>query len=1548
MASTVNLRALGLYTAPNQLSLPEGSLSVASNVVIRQEGLVQSRRGYKLYGDTFGSTLDVAKQVFTYKDRLIRHYNETLQFDNGLGDFTSFAGSYTEQETGLRIKKIESNGNAYFTTSKGIYKISANNINDLSSAAGYITPAGGIKAIDFQAMLNVTQGDNSSWFPADSVVSYEILWGQTDATSNLILGTPSSSVDVSFSLSDAIVIDTLATTNALDMLTTGLITDDNYTSTALNDLNPSGPPLETLSSSIKSTLQSLAEKLDTDIKLAGASSPLTISGTTVALDNVTVTITFSAGDPTQYISVNDSVILSGFVTPTGDINAVQLITEVTSTTIVFVNDTALTGPASINGDIYSYNYRVITAPGIIDDPATHDQLLDLQTYLNAIIERLKAELAGVIPTPDKNAYIDVLELTTTATVDLLIDIPADVTTNHFYQVYRSTPVEALQTAILQDLVPTSEFQLVYEAFPTSAQLAAGLISLEDTTPEAFKGTFLYTNASTGEGILQANDIPPFAKDINRFKGYTFYANTRTRYRDFISLLGVQKMIVDYGLGNTPTLTVTDSEMTSIYSFVTGLPEITRIEMKAFAAITGGDYFTLNTAYDQKQYYVWYDKTGTDTDPAVSGRTGIRVLISGLVTTTEVRDRTRDILAAYIYDFSIDTLSTPDRIEVTNIDSGKTTDATSSSFTIVISQQGRGENVTYHKDQITVNSVPVSNQYFYIFGHQNTNRYYVWYRVDASGTDPAAGGTAILVDILSTDTTTQVAQKTAAAIDSLSEFVSSNIANVLTIENYPAGLTNTATIGTMGGAITISNLVAGALDVLLSDVASPAQSTDDTARSLVRVINENRGSNIYAYYLSGVQDVPGKMLFEAKSLNNVQFTVTTNNSNTGSSFNPDLSPTNTITAIGTGSTPTITSAAHGLVDGDQIVISHTNSTPVIDGIFTVSNTTTNTFVITSSVFTAGTTGSFIKFASSATSSNEVKGNRVYYSKFQQPEAVPILNFLDVGGSDDSILRIFPLRDSLFVFKQDGLYRISGEIAPFTVSLFDSSCKLSAPDSVDVSNNLVYCWTRQGITVVSEGGTQSISRPIEFDVNRINTQQFTNFYTATWGLGYESDNSYLVFTVADPSDDRGVIGYRYSTLTNTWTTFDMSATCGVISRSQDRMYLGAGDINSLEVERKNFDRTDYADREHTLFIAANKVIGNGITVAFSQLQGAAVGDVVEQSKYLTIYIFNSLLQKLDIDPGVSDTNYYSTLRAIAGDDIKVKLLALATKLDADPGVALTDFFSTISPKSGSITGITATNPAVITSAAHGLINGRIIAISGSTSIPDINSDWTVSGVTANTFTIPIGVSTPVADGSFVTLDNDINDIKVCYNAVITKLNADSGVAYSNYAQANDLINIEAIVVNVDNIIKKITFNVALDFTVGEATLYKSINSYIIYSPITMGNPLSLKHLYETTLMFQDKTFTQSTLSFATDLLPQFIDVPVPGMGNGIFGIGSGKFGLGFFGGNSHSAPFRTYVPRNCQRCTFLRLKHSHSIAREIYTLYGATVTAADQTDSTRGYR
>lgn len=1431
MPSVFTLKALGLNTMPNQLEVPEGSLTVAKNVTIQRDGVLESRRGFKIYGDSFGFSFDRAKQLITYKQRILRHFSSTLQYDNGSGTFSNFTGSVVEAQSGLRIKSIEANGNLYFTTAEGIKKISAKTADDFSSIANTITDAGAAKAVDITGRVIYAYGDQTSFLPQDSAVAYRVVWGTKDNNGNLLLGTPSQRIEVYNYLQTLLLQDYMKLLSALDTIGTlgSMISDANYVNTLKLAVDASASDLLT-------NLISLCSKLDNDILYADTvAAPLQIAS--AGISGGICTVTFSSGNPTLYFSGGSKIYLSGFAPGTsGTLDGAQVISSVTATTITF--NTTATGVVTLTAPtIVSNSYRTLVTPTTPAVPPTNDDLLAIQDYILSIITQLTLEPNAIIADPISAQYIDILDVTTSASVKLQITVPSNITSNYFFQIYRSSIFEATNTQVLSlDVFPNDELQLVYEAYPTSAELASKTITVIDVVPDDFRGANLYTNASTGEGILQANDVPPFAKDINVFKNSVFYANTYTRYRLAVSLLGIQSMIADYDAGNIPSLTVATTSGYNTYTFIKGKSEIFDITCVAGGALASSgtaSYFDVYGGSDQRSYRFWY-KIGSAVAPSDGGHTLVQILATAGDTAAVIAQRTRDALNIISEDFNASIPGAGNIVHVELIVSGYTTDPSvgTSGYTILVTQQGQGESVTNKQ-------------------------------------------------------------------------------------------------------------------ILLSSNISPAIAVQETAQSLTRVLNANPSENIYVYYTSGAQEVPGQMVFESRSLNNAQFSILTNNTNTGDSFNPTFAPKLQISSITTGSPTTmtvVTSSPHGLINLDYVYISGSNSTPSIDGYQQITYVDATTFRVNATVTIAGNTGGVSGVNDIESASNEASPNRVYYSKFQQPEAVPILNYFEVGAKDKAILRIFPLRDSLFVFKEDGLYRISGESIPFNLALFDTSCVLVAPDSVSSVDNVIYGWTRQGVTSVTESGTRNVSRPIDVGLLPLSSAAYTNFATATWGVGYESDKSYTVFTIKKSSDVYAQQGFKYNTLTNTWTSIDKDYVCGVINFIDDKMYVGAGDTNYIEQERKSFTREDYADREYNLSILPNSV-SNYIFV--SSISSIAVNDVIVQEQTLTSYLFNMLLKKLDSDPGIPSSDYFTSLESTVGDNLRNKLVLLAQKLDAD-GLTFTDYAQSIANLSGVITNISTGSNVIVTSANHGLITGRKILISGTNSTPNIDGEYTVNVINANTFSISTGftVTTTGSSGGFLTVVSDFEDLKICYNKIMTKLNIDPTVSFSNYALITNNTIQESIISAIDVVTKKITIGTEIPFIQGAFKIYKAIPCEVIYSPNTFGgDPSSLKHIREAQLMFDNLAFTKGIISFATDLLPMFEPVEFNADGNGIFGFT--PFGEGFFGGASHGAPIRTYIPRNTQRCRYMIIKFNHQIAREKWSLYGISLTGETQLSS-RAYK
>ncbi len=578
-----------------------------------------------------------------------------------------------------------------------------------------------------------------------------------------------------------------------------------------------------------------------------------------------------------------------------------------------------------------------------------------------------------------------------------------------------------------------------------------------------------------------------------------------------------------------------------------------------------------------------------------------------------------------------------------------------------------------------------------------------------------------------------------------------------------------------------------------------------------------------------------------------------------------------------------------------------------------------------------------------SQNEVKPNRMYYSKFQQPEAVPLVNYLDVGPRDRAITRIVALTDSLFVFKEDEIYRLSGDTAPFQVTSFDKSVYLTAPDSAAVLNNQIYALTTQGVVQVSEGGVQVISRPIE---NRVlGVQKFGDAYkTVSFGVSYESDRAYHLWTMTNADDEVGTQCFRYNTFTSTWTRWDLEATCGLVNFADNKMYLGAGDDNVVFKERKTLTRLDHADRQFDLNIIIDGV--NEMDLSLSSIGNATEGDVLIQTQYLTINQYNRLLKMIDRDNFInqfSTPDYYTTLGMVPGDNVRTKIENLATKLDADPQVDQTDYSADIASFGHTILSSTVTATSItFTFASNDIAVDRVVSLTGLDT--GLTGDFVVTASTATTITIETPLPEVATSGTITTNIEDFRDVQTCFNIITTKMNNDNGLFFSSYFSSTGSADQEGTIEEVDPANSILTVNFNLPFIQGVIVLYKAIETEVQYVPQFFGDPSMTKQISEGTLMFENSNYSSATLSYSSDLSPSFIDVTFNGQGIGDFG--QFPWSQQNWGGVGAPIPLRTLIPGQKQRCRFLNVKFSHQAAFEKYSIYGLSLTYRQV--STRGYR
>jgi len=690
------------------------------------------------------------------------------------------------------------------------------------------------------------------------------------------------------------------------------------------------------------------------------------------------------------------------------------------------------------------------------------------------------------------------------------------------------------------------------------------------------------------------------------------------------------------------------------------------------------------------------------------------------------------------------------------------------------------------------------------------------------------------------------------------------------------------------------------DFKLSTSSSVGQAIDNTSRSIVKVINQDQLSPVNAFYLTGSDDLPGKILLEARDLSDEDIYISIEElsydetypiDNIGGEFNPEIPISKPIKRIrGNTSTTIITMEDTGLAfsDGDTKFISfftdgtNSNAPANFSGVYTISNVTEiggdTEFEIDVPLLPTvdsddGSTGFVIHASSVFTpdfkSDNLKVPNRIYYSKLSEPEAVPIANYIDVGAKDQEIKRILALRDNLFVLKDDGIYIVSGTSAPdFSVRLLDNA-RILAPDSAVVLNNQIFCLTEQGITVITDSGAGIISRGIENLIDKVTNSKF-DYVSNTFGVSYENDRAYLLFMPQSANDNSATQAFRYHIFERTWSRWEYDANCGLVAEKDNTLYLGSGDRNYVSKERKNFDRTDHSDRDFSNEIVADGVDSTEITIASSN--DIEVGDVIIQTQDISINYFNNrILRRMDtFDTGIIapvDSTLLESFGMVNGDNLVEKLQALV------------DYLYTL------------------------------------------DSSITKSEVSNNTV---------------------LDDMKL----LVDELNTTETItSLKNYAYPEQVIY-EAYITSVDAPNNLITINTERPFLEGSIQVYKNIKKTVEWNPQHFGDPSALKQVREVTIMFDQNNFYDAIAKFGSDVDQSLTEVPFQGKGIGYWGDMEWSNPNAYWGGEGNDIPFRTIVPRSKQRCRYITMVFEHTNAREQFRVLG--VSGVIRPISSRGYK
>lgn len=243
-----------------------------------------------------------------------------------------------------------------------------------------------------------------------------------------------------------------------------------------------------------------------------------------------------------------------------------------------------------------------------------------------------------------------------------------------------------------------------------------------------------------------------------------------------------------------------------------------------------------------------------------------------------------------------------------------------------------------------------------------------------------------------------------------------------------------------------------------------------------------------------------------------------------------------------------------------------------------------------------------------SSNAEVPNGIFISEIDKPESVPPAFILNVGSPNFPIERIIAVRTALIVVKpEEGVFEITGS-SPTTlnVTTLDTTAFINGSETMAPLNNSGYFFTTQGVMLVNESGCEIMSRNIQGELLTLASFQFPSFPALAFGLGYQSDNAYILFLQQNPTDTFSNLQYRYNWITQAWTTWNIPSTAAVVNTANDTLYLATPQGFILK-ERKTFTALDYADQSTAITI--NSILGNKFTLASSV--NVQVGDQISQT-------------------------------------------------------------------------------------------------------------------------------------------------------------------------------------------------------------------------------------------------------------------------------------------------------------------------------------------------
>ncbi len=320
------------------------------------------------------------------------------------------------------------------------------------------------------------------------------------------------------------------------------------------------------------------------------------------------------------------------------------------------------------------------------------------------------------------------------------------------------------------------------------------------------------------------------------------------------------------------------------------------------------------------------------------------------------------------------------------------------------------------------------------------------------------------------------------------------------------------------------------------------------------------------------------------------------------------------------------------------------------------------LIATSFSSGGTTSGFVPELTLDTdiiaqASQEVGSFAV--SKFGEPEAVAILSRFPMGSKNKEILRSIVLQDAVIFIKEDGIYKCTGDtLADFTVSPVDTSVVGLTRRGCAIINNRIMAMTSQGISEITSGGVQVVSRRIDALIQPLTGPQTNQFTTAeiqdAAAVGYETGRFWLL-SCQTAYQSIPAATYIYNVINQTWTTCDQIFKQLIVA-TDDRVF-GLTTAGILKVLRRYGGKADYA-REYAACFVQSKV-GDSSVVYFSPGAGPYLGlkagdaivyaSIVSRIQSISLHTDGRMALQMAVESNIPNTSEVSAVLYEAYDSV-----------------------------------------------------------------------------------------------------------------------------------------------------------------------------------------------------------------------------------------------------------------------------------------------------------